>query len=207
MKCLWPWSMLVILMVSAPVQAQEGVQPDDTQPGDARIRRALRRYRSEPQVDVLVNAALAARTATPGRLRDAMDRARGTGWLPTARVAVRRGQAVDLRGVTDNPGTNISTDDDLMLEARLVFRFDRIVFANEEVSLLRELRASEAEQRELTRIIVQLYFERRRLQLERDLAGAFDVARQVRILELEALLDAFTAGAFTRIMVRRRGEA
>ncbi len=200
------WFAVVVVgwltVMSAPVQAQGTVRVDAAQ-----IRQALRRYQREPPVAALVRVALSSRTSTPGRVRDAMDRARATGWLPTTRAAVRRGQAVDLRGLTsDSARTNVSTDDDLMLEARLVFRFDRIVFASEEVGLLRELRATEAEQRELSRVIVQIYFERRRMQLERDLTGAADLARQVRILELEALLDAFTGGAFTRMMRRPRGD-
>jgi len=202
------WMMMVMALsfvATTPVCAQEDASERGA--GEARITRALRRYRGEPSSSALVRAALVARSASPGRIRDAMDRARGTGWLPLTRLAIRRGQAVDLRGLAAEPAdTNISTDDDLTLEARLVFRFDRIVFASEEVGLLRELRAAEAEQRELSSLVVRLYFERRRLQLERDLAHARDLARQIRILEIEALLDAFTAGAFSRIMGRRRGD-
>jgi len=48
--------------------------------------------------------------------------------------------------------------------------------------------------------VVHLYFERRRLQLERDLGGQVEVASELRILEAEALLDVFTNGAFSRMM-------
>ncbi|HHH27815.1 MAG TPA: hypothetical protein ENK57_05640 [Polyangiaceae bacterium] len=163
------------------------------------IEQALYRYRDEPSAQELVRAALSERSATPGRLRDAMDRARATGWLPTARGAIRRGQAVDLRGLTgtETPA-NVSTGDDLMLEARLVFRFDRIVFAPQEPALLRELRAAEASEQALSELVVRLYFERRRLQLERDLAGHLDVVRALRILELETLLDVLSGGRLTR---------
>lgn len=200
MRC-WMLAIVVIALGAAPARAQ-----DDVQMNDARIERALRRYRSEPSPGALVRAALATRSATPGRVRDAMDRARATGWLPSATGAVRRGQAIDLRALTgDAAPTNVSTGDDLVLEARLAFRFDRIVFAPEEPRLLAELRAVEAAEVELTIAIVSLYFERRRLQLEGALAGATDLARRVRVLEIEALLDAFTGGAFHRMMVRRRG--
>ncbi|MCA9609586.1 MAG: hypothetical protein KC619_28505 [Myxococcales bacterium] len=194
---------IVVCAVGAlPAQAQ-----DDVQENDARIERALRRYRAEPSAEWLVRAAVAARSATPGRVRDAMDRARATGWLPTATGGVRRGQAIDLRALTGTTTpANVSTGDDLVLEARLVFRFDRIVFAPEEPRLLRELRATEAAEAELTVAVVSLYFERRRLQLEADLSGTIDLARRVRILEIEALLDAFTGGTFHRIMNRRRGD-
>lgn len=185
------------LLVAAPAAAQSTVT-------DGQITIALARYEHEPPVHRVVRAALRARSASPSRVRDAMDRARATGWLPTTTGTVRRGQGIDLRALAgDETRTNVSTDDNLMLEARMTFRFDRIVFAPEEVGLLRELRAVEAEQGQIAEAIVQLWFERRRLQLERDLVAPPDVARRVRILEIEGLLDAFTDGAFNRMMGSR----
>jgi len=178
---------LVTLAWTAPAGAQD------------RVDEALARYRHEPSVDHVVEAALAQRSSNPGRVRDAMDRARATGWLPTTRALVRRGQAVDLRALTgETTPTNVSTDDDLVLEARMTFYFDRIVYAPDEPSLLRELRATEDARARLIAQVVALYFERRRLQLERDLAEARDPARRIRILELTALLDALSGGALTR---------
>lgn len=197
--CMFLW-----LAMAAPAAAQEAAPP----PSEARavsaerLDRALRRYRTEPSVQRVVRAALEARTASPGRVHDAMDRARGTGWLPTTRVAIRRGQAVDLRGLTglaDTP-SNVSTDDDLMVEGSMVFRLDRIVFASEEVPMLRELRNLEQLRAEIVQAVVHLYYERRRLQLERDLLGPEDIAHAVRLLEVEALLDGFTGGAFARMI-------
>lgn len=182
-------------------RAQEATAPESRLTAE-RIRRALRRYRREPSVAQVIRASLHERTARPSRIHDAMNRARGTGWLPRTRVSVRRGQAVDLRGLADDPDavTNVSTDDDLTFEASMTFDLDRVVFAGEEVSLLRELRSAEQSEAELARVVVHLYFERRRLQLERDLLGRTELPRVLRILETEALLDAFTGGAFTRMM-------
>lgn len=190
---------LLVLAMPSGAAAQEAIT-------DARIEAALRRYRDEPSVQRVLQAALATRSRDPSRARDAIDRARLRGLLPTARAGIRRGQAIDLRDLTGADGANVSTDDDLMLEASLVFQLDRLVFAPEEVGLLRELRALEAEQLELVRAVVALYFERRRLQLERDLLHQHDVVRAMRILETEALLDVFTAGGFTRMMGRPETE-
>jgi len=182
-------SLLLTAASTAPALAQD----------DARIEEALARYRHEPTVDAVVEAALEQTSANPGRVRDAMDRARATGWLPTTRALVRRGQAVDLRALTgETTPTNVSTDDDLVLEARMTFYFDRIVYAPDEPALLRELRATEEARARLVAQIVALYFERRRLQLERDLSDATDLTRRVRILELTALLDRLSGGALTR---------
>lgn len=190
---------LLVLAMPSGAAAQEAIT-------DARIEAALRRYRDEPSVQRVLQAALATRSRDPSRARDAIERARLRGLLPTARAGIRRGQAIDLRDLTGADGANVSTDDDLMLEASLVFQLDRLVFAPEEVGLLRELRALEAEQLELVRAVVALYFERRRLQLERDLLHQRDVVRAMRILETEALLDVFTAGGFTRMMGRPETE-
>lgn len=201
----------MLLALTAPARAQEVPNPGAAPPAaaitDAQIQRALRRYRREPSVGRVVRSALRARSASPSRIRDAMDRARASGALPVTQASVRRGQAVDLRGLTgaDDVTTNVSTDDDLVLEARMIFRFHRIVFASEEVGLLRELRAAEAERAQIARTVVRLYFERRRLLLERDLLGTRDLLHRVRVLEVEALLDVFTEGAFTRMMGGRPG--
>jgi hypothetical protein len=165
-----------------------------------RIEAALARYRYEPTVTSVVRTALAAGDADPARARDAIDRARLAGLLPVVRAGLRRGQAVDLRALTSGTGerTNVYTDDDLMLEASVVFRLDRLLFATDEPALLRELRALEEARAQLVRAVVALYFERRRLQLERDLLGRRDLPSTLRILEIEALLDLMTDGAFRR---------
>ena len=136
-----------------------------------------------------------------------MDRggwARRGGWLPTLQVGARRGQQRDLsQAGADDP--RLSTDDDLTLDATLTFRLDRAAYGPDEVALAREERTRELERQERYRVVIAAYYERRRLQLERDLMGRHDVLTAVRIRELAALLDAFTGGAFTR-GTRRRAE-
>jgi len=128
-----------------------------------------------------------------------------SGWVPTLRVGARRGRGWDASElVTEDSGrTNLSTDDELTLSAWLTFRLDRLVFAREETALLREERATEEARGALVQVLVRVYFERRRLQLERDLLGVRSLQHELRILEATALLNAFTEGAFER-MIRRR---
>ncbi|MGE0788937.1 MAG: hypothetical protein AB7S26_24905 [Sandaracinaceae bacterium] len=187
--------LVALATTSTPAAAQDDVPAPSVSP--ERIRAALQRYRHEPSVRRVVSDALEARSGSPGRLRDAMDRARATGWLPTARASIRRGQAVDLRGLANGEPSSIATGDDLSFDATLVFRFDRIVFASEETTLLHELRATEEAAAELAALVIHLYFERRRLQLEQDLLRRIDVERALRILEVEALLDELTGGRFS----------
>jgi hypothetical protein len=202
------WVVAALALLSG-LPAAATAQQSEPAIAPERIEAALYRYRHEPSVERVVRAALRTRAYDPGRARDAMDRARVSGLLPNLRARVRRGQAVDLRALGlggDAERTNLYQDDDLMLEGTAIFHLDRLLFAPQEVGLMRELRALEQARAELVRAVVSLYFERRRMQLERDLLGRTDLARAIRILETEALLNTFTDGAFARMMGARQRE-
>ena len=72
------------------------------------------------------------------------------------------------------------------------------LFAHEESSLLTEERRLEEARLRLVAEVVRLYFERRRLQLERDARGGSDLATEARIAELGAMLDALTGGGMSQ---------
>ncbi|MDD9934680.1 MAG: hypothetical protein OXT09_13810, partial [Myxococcales bacterium] len=166
----------------------------------AAVARALARYAHEPSVAELVAATeRAQRTRDPAALAA---RARAAGWVPRVTLRARRGQAVDLDGAGDS--LRLSTDDDLTLEAALVFELDRLVFRREETAIHRDARAARQLRMALVREVVALYHERRRLQLRRDLAPTRDVEIPLRIAEIEALLDIFTNGAFLAMMADAR---
>ncbi len=174
-------------------------EPVRSEPTATQIRRALRHYRHEPTIRQLLDAIATDPTIDPERARELARRARRGGWLPTLRVGARRGQQRDLSQSGGETDPDVSTDDDLTLDGSLTFRFDRAAYGPDEVSLAREERSRALERQERARTVVAAYFERRRLQLERDLGGSTDVGVELRILELEALLDAFTGGAFSRL--------
>jgi hypothetical protein len=161
--------------------------------------------RGEPPVGVVVGEVLRVSAIDPDETSAMATRARVAGLLPIVRGGVRRGQGQDLSAQeTGETGrATWSTDDDLSISGTLTFRLDRLLFAREEVPLLREDRARRAEQWEIVRTVVSIYYERRRLLVEQELLGA-DVARAVRIEELGALLDGFTRGAFSRMIARSR---
>lgn len=202
------WTPLLLALLVAPsvAWAQPPAPPDAPTVSEERIRAALLRYRHEPTVARVVTAAVASHGHDPERARRAATRARRRGWVPDVRVSLRRGQGRDLSLRAAETDANVSTDDDLTLQAWLRFDLDRVVFSSQEVALMREERARRERRAELVRLVVALYFERRRLQLERDLLGHPDAARAVRIMEIEALLDVFTDGAFGRMMTARSGE-
>ena len=167
----------------------------------ARVRAVLARYRSEPTVTEVVRAARAAMAVSP--TASMASRARAAGWIPTMGLSARRGVGVDLSSsgtaATDD-SLRLSTDDDLSLTASLTFELDRLLFRHEEIGIVREARTERTARTEQIREVVRLYFLRRRMQLERDLGAGDPVAQALGIAEAEALLDAFTNGAFGRML-------
>jgi hypothetical protein len=203
-------SLLLAALLLAPLRAraQRASAPPTQGSGQApappisaeAMRQAQARFAHEPPVGVLVDAALRASELDPGRAAEAADRARWSGLLPSLRLGVRRGQAWDLSALRsgESDRTNLSTDDDLVLEARAQFPLGRLLYAPEEAALMRERRAIEVARQERAAQVITLYYERRRLQLEGALAGLRDAARVARIQELGALLDQLTDGALSR---------
>lgn len=93
-------------------------------------------------------------------------------------------------------------------KVRLVWDLDKLVMSSERIRALSEARdAVELRDRVLAEV-TRLYFERRRLQVERLLAPHAEVAARVReelrIRELTANLDALTGGAFSAALTPTR---
>ena len=196
LRPLWLAALfLVALGAARPAHAQERTWSE-------LAAAAQRRYAREPALPRVVDAALAASAVDPERARELSHAARVSGWLPDVRVGARRGLARDLSlwQTGDTGRTTVGSDEELGVEASVTFRLDRVVFARESVALLREERVLRLARAEVVRTIVHLYFERRRLQIERDFLGANDLDHAMRIAEIEGLLDGFTGGAFGRMM-------
>ncbi|HKP55380.1 MAG TPA: hypothetical protein VJV78_01590 [Polyangiales bacterium] len=168
------------------------------------IRALLERYRAEPSASQVVEAALRVADSDPQHFASMLSRARWRGLLPSLAFGARRGQGVDLRSTVTDDIDRFTSGDDLVLSATLRFELGRLLYADEEVSITREARAARAARLELARSVIHWYFVRRRLQLERDALGRSSVARELRIAEIEAVLDAFTNGAFGRMIARAR---
>jgi hypothetical protein len=185
----------------AAAPTTEGLTRSDADVTPEELAKLLARYAREPSAARVVAAALHAQRRDPQRFADMTQRSRLRGLIPSLDLGVRRGQGVDLRSTTsDELGVHLTTADDLMLFATLRFDLGRLLFANEEVGIAREARFAREAQNELVRQVVHLYFLRRRLLLERDLRGSASLSHEVRIVEIEALLDAFTDGGFQRMM-------
>jgi hypothetical protein len=175
---------------------------DDSEPlTPQKLDSLLARYAHEPRIDDVVKASLAAARHDPQRFVDMARRARLRGLLPHLDIGARRGQGIDLRWTTaDDIDTHRTTADDLLLFATVRFDLDRLLFTGEEVSIAREARFERQAQHELVRQVVHLYFLRLRLMIERDLHGEQSLGQQLKIAEAEAMLEAFTDGAFRRML-------
>ncbi|MFT3927580.1 MAG: hypothetical protein QM778_33920 [Myxococcales bacterium] len=179
------WGARLLLMVLVmPARAQEVPRP---------------RARPEPSVaEVLRMAQRAALQSSPERTRSLVRRARLSGLVPTLKLGAERGLQQDLSASSggDTERTNSSLGDDLSIDAALTFELPRLVFAPEEVRLLSVDRWLAQDRKKLFEEIVRLYFQRRRLLAEKARAAAPDPELELALAESEALLDAFTDGAF-----------
>jgi hypothetical protein len=158
-----------------------------------------------PSVRELLRMVLrAARHIDADRVQALVRRARLSGLVPTLRASSRRGLRQDLSSSSSSEVERLAAAvaDDLSFEAALSFELPRLVFAPEEVRLLSVERWLAGDQRRLIEEAIRLYFQRRKLLLERERAAVPDAELEIAIAELEALLDALTDGAFTKQLAR-----
>ncbi|QQR90156.1 MAG: hypothetical protein IPJ88_18785 [Myxococcales bacterium] len=164
------------------------------------IRQANARYRHEPSAAEVVSDAIRYARLGPKYLDKVRSRARDAGWVPTLRLGASRVMARDLseQQSLSTDKTNLSTDNDLRLEALLVFDFSRFVFSSHEVTVLSQERIRNDARHDLVQSITKAYYERRQLQIERDVFGKQDLQQMMRIRELGDYLHAMTGGKFYR---------
>ena len=144
--------------------------------------------------------------ADDARLDSIVSRARWSAILPETRLRATR--LLDDRTDSSEP-TSLSTRQNLGLEARLTWRFDRLLYADEETSIERvRVDRGEARVRVATRVLSALalwqraWVEGRRAAS--DSTDAFDCA--LRVSEAEATLDVLTAGWFSSWRARTAPE-
>lgn len=220
------WHVLAcaaLWLLSVSARAEEDPLRDSTLIDDARdaadsskrstpmsaaaLEDLLRTYSQEPKVEQVVAAALKAAQHDPAKYQAMAGRARLRGLLPHLDLGARRGQGIDLRWTpTEDLEAHRTTADDVTLFATLRFDLDRLMFTGEEVSIAREARNARHAEQQLIRAVVHVYFLRRRLMLERDLLAGSSISQQLRISEAEALLDAFTDGAFQRMLTNSKNK-
>jgi hypothetical protein len=159
--------------------------------------------------------ASALRAAGLGAADAAIDRmisrARWSATLPEVRL---RGSTVDsarqsatLSPTSDPTGFYDSLGDSRLVEARLIWRLDRLLFAEDEPGLER-LRVEHREAKlRLSARVLEVLFQWQRAILDRDLSAEGTrehLEATLRATEAEASLDVLTAGWFSAWLAEAR---
>jgi hypothetical protein len=216
--------LLVLLSGEIAGPAPESAPPAQagSDPG-RRVSPALLRAlaAADPPVAALRAAASAVALTEPDRARSLVTRARLAGWLPEVRGRVdrrfARAESVDLgTSAAALAPVGIDSDNDVRYELRATWDLSKFVFNPDEIGAhFQALRTADA-RREIETLVIRLFFERRRLKAELSAADASGMApssgtplsavrMELRVAEIEAELDALTAGAFTRLSRARAG--
>jgi hypothetical protein len=163
----------------------------------------LGHFAGEPSVAALQAAATRLAAVEPARVRSWQKRARTAAALPTVRARIGRGSTGVLitRGVdgTDNFSTVENSAWHFDVEA--TWALDRLIFDPNEVRVSREAQRVAARREQLLTQVAQLYYARRRLQVDQlldpDAHADLALDRALAIDELTAILDGLTGGALS----------
>jgi hypothetical protein len=94
------------------------------------------------------------------------------------------------------------TDKDNVYQVTLKWRLDDLVMSSERIRVISEAQDVVKLRDKVLRQVTQIFFDRRRLQVELLLSPGGDLRSQVedeiRLMELTAELDALTGGQFSR---------
>ena len=139
----------------------------------------------------------------PERAQSYVTRAGHTAWLPELRVLVSRrygrSESLDVSSSSTSLSSplGIDTVNDIRYEARATWDLGRLVFSPEELAAQAQALHMAELRRDIETTMNRLYFERRRL-----LVGPSRES-SIRVRELEAELDAMSAGAFAGCIAER----
>jgi len=176
---------------------------------------------ADPTVDELCRAAVALALAEPERARSFIVRARAAGWLPELRFRVfrrfARTEGLTLDDTATTTPVDVSGVDDVRYEWRATWDLSRIVFNPDELQAHAEALRMADVRHDIQSLVIRLYFERRRLlassqrtaapggaggagdrsdETRGTVAALEDERRHLRVLELEAQLEALSGVSF-----------
>ncbi len=172
---------------------------------DEEVDALLTGYGKEPSVQTVQEQALKYANAHPEQIRKWISRARKAHWLPkfTSGVDPRTSHLEstgEKTGGTETQGMRHGND--LRFHFKAEWHFNNLIFNQDEVGLGREfLRQSLMRERIIGRIN-EAYFERRRLQISKQIQDAPNsqtkIENALKVQELTAELDGLTGGWFSQ---------
>jgi len=102
--------------------------------------------------------------------------------------------------------SDAGVDQDVTYKVKAKWELDKIVMSSERIRVLGEAQDIAKLRDKVLIEVTELYFERRRLQVEQLLNPGRDLSRRVKdqleLMELTASLDAYTGGAFSTALAR-----
>lgn len=213
MRALKSLSMVVSLAVALTALL---ATPAVAQAPNAKAQELLQRFDAEPNVNQVQRAALDYAQLHPEIFDNMRSRTRTRGLLPQVTIRVTQDSDDVNRGVTSFSldDTNRSLAEKvsatetkyelLQLTGQARWELGDLVFSRNEPAVVRENRFAAKERQKLLQLVTQLYFERRRAQLDLLLsppaeAGARALA-ELKIAQLTAELDALSGGRFSRMI-------
>jgi hypothetical protein len=181
----------MVLVLAGSAAAAE-LPPDPTM--------VLARFAHEPSVSALQRAAERAAFVEPERVRSWQRRVRAAAALPVLRARVGRG-LTDVTRDYASGSTSATASEAWRVEVETAWSLDRLVFDVNELRLARESERLSTRREELLIEVAQLYYARRRLQvdliLEPGARPEVTLDRALAVEELTAILDGLTGGCLT----------
>lgn len=189
--------------------------PALAQPAAEQARTLLERFQNEPSVNQVHQAALNYANLHPEVFQSMRTRSRARGALPELRLRVVSDNDEDSRSVVrfardaagnsvaDNISATETNANQMQWLGEVSWKFGDVVFNSQETAVARESRYSARARQQLLQSITQVYFERRRAQIELMNSPPQDptarALQELKIQQLTAELDAVTGGRFSRL--------
>lgn len=167
----------------------------------AQVRAALKPYAAEPSIREVQSAAVAYARAHPESIDSWRARAANRAFAPTFEAGVVKDWDKTKRVFMEPGVANRTAEydyDNWRLSLRARWDLDRAVFDGEETKVNREAIRLQRYRDDVLDEVTRRYFERRRLQIEIDMAPPTEmgdrVRKELRLQELSADIDALTGG-------------
>jgi hypothetical protein len=190
-------------LVAAALPDDVGPETEVAPPQPRRTERAIDfRDPDENCLPLARRKAIELAMSEPERARSYVTRAGHAAWLPELRVLVSRrygrSESLDVNSSSTalTSPLGIDTVNDIRYEARATWDLGKLVFASEELAAQTQAIHMAELRRDIEATVNRLYFERRALVLDVADGRRENVRRHLRASEIEAELDAMSAGAF-----------
>ena len=166
-----------------------------------------------PDVGVVQRAVLAYLELSPSRIADIERRARRAALWPQVRATFaldrerarsrEHDQTFSSGSIRDLRDSDAQRDDDLGLQLQLVWDLDRLASPDDAIDVSRERRELIELRDQVLERVNRLYFDRLRVVSELSATSPGDRVKRaslrLRVRELEAALDGWTGGLYTRL--------